>query len=106
MIVSSTKISVKPENRKEFLQTLNSLMAKTRHGKGCLSYNLYQDVENKNDFVIVEEWETEADLDSHLRSDRFGVLLGALHLLSNTPEIRFNTLSNTLGVEALKSLRC
>ena len=65
MIVTSTKISVKPENRKEFLQTLHSLMDRIRDGQGCLGYNLYRDVENENDFVIVEEWETEADLDNH-----------------------------------------
>ena len=106
MIVTSTKISVKPENRKEFLQTLHSLIGRIRDGKGCVSYNLYRDVENENDFVIVEEWETQADLDNHLRSDRFGVLLGALSLSSETPEIRFNTLAQTAGIEALKAFRC
>ena len=105
MIVTSTKISIKPENHKEFLQTLNSLIGRIRGGKGCLGYNLYRDVENDNDFVIVEEWETQADLDNHLRSDRFGVLLGALNLLSDTPEIRFNTLAHTVGIEAIKSFR-
>ncbi len=106
MIVSNTKISVKPENRKEFLQTLNSLIGKVRHGKGCVSYNLYQDVENENAFILIEEWETQSDLDNHLRSDRFGVLLGALNLLSEAPEIRFNTLAHTTGIEALKASRC
>ena len=106
MIVSTTKISVKPENRKEFLQTLNSLIGGIRHGKGCVSYNLYQGVENDNAFMLIEEWETQADLDNHLRSDRFGVLLGALNLLSDTPEFRFDTLAHAAGIEALKAFRC
>ena len=106
MIVSNTKISVKPENRKELLQTLISLIGGIRHMKGCVSYNLYQEVENENVFMLIEEWETQADLDNHLRSDRFGVLLGALNLLSDTPEFRFNTLAHAAGIEALKAFRC
>lgn len=106
MIVSSTKISVIPENRKEFLQTLVSLIGRVRNEKGCVSHNVYQDVEDENAFIIIEEWETQADLDNHLRSDRFGVLLGALSLLSETPEIRFNTLAQTAGIEGLKAIRC
>ena len=106
MIVSSTKISVISENRKEFLQTLHSLIDRVRREKGCVSHNVYQDVEDENAFIIVEEWETQADLDNHLRSDRFGVLLGALSLSSETPDIRFNTLKQTAGIEALKAFRC
>jgi quinol monooxygenase YgiN len=106
MIVSSTKISVIPENRKEFLQTLHSLINRIRNEQGCVSHNVYQDVEDENAFIIIEEWETQADLDNHLRSDRFGVLLGALSLSSATPDIRFNTLTETAGIEALKAFRC
>ena len=106
MIVSSTKISVPPENLKEFLQTLHSLIGRIRHERGCVSYNLYQDVESEEAFILNGEWETKADLDNHLRSDRFGVLMGALNLLSDTPEISLNTLAHTAGIEAFKALRC
>ena len=30
--------------------------------KGCLNYHCYQDVEEKNGFVIVEQWQTQQDL--------------------------------------------
>jgi quinol monooxygenase YgiN len=106
MIVSNTKISVIPENRKEFLQTLHSLIDSVRSEQGCVSHNVYEDVEDENSFIIIEEWETQADLDNHLRSDRFGVLLGALSLSSETPEIRCSTLAETAGIEALKAFRC
>lgn len=102
MMVSSTNISVPPENRKELLQTLQLLLDRIRHEKGCIRCNVYQDVENENAFIFIEEWETEADLDKHLRSDRSGVLLGALKLLSDTSEIKFSTLAQTTEIEALK----
>ena len=105
MFVSSTKIAVPYENRKEFLQTLHPLIDGIRHEKGCVRYDVYQDVENENTFILIEEWETRADLDEHLRSDRFGVLLGALKLLSDTPEIKFNMTVQTKEIKSLRELR-
>jgi quinol monooxygenase YgiN len=102
MIVSSTKISVPSENRKEFLQTLNLLIDRIRHDEGCIRYSVYQDVVNQNVFIFIEEWKTQADLDKHLESEKFCVLLGALKLLSDTPEIKFGKLAQTTEIEALR----
>jgi quinol monooxygenase YgiN len=102
MIVSSTKISVPSENRREFLQTLHPLIDRIRRDKGCIEYDVYQDVQNKDTFIVIEQWETQADLDEHLRSEKFGVFLGALKLLSDTPEIKFIKLAHRKEIEALR----
>jgi quinol monooxygenase YgiN len=78
------------------------LLDKIRHEKGCLRCNVYQDMENENAFIFIEEWKTEAHLDKHLRSDRFGVLIGAVKLLSDTSEIKFTTLAQTTEIEAIR----
>jgi len=101
MIITSTKISVPTENRKEFLQTLHPLIDRVRDGKGCIR-DVYQEVENENSFILIEEWKTQADLDEHLRSDEFGVLLAALKLLSETSEIEFSMLAQTKKIKALR----
>lgn len=102
MIITSTKIGVPSENRKEFLQTLHPLIGEIRHDKGCIRYDCYQDVENENTFVLIEEWKTQADLEEHLRSDKFGVLLAALKLLTDTSEIKFSLFSQTKEIEAIR----
>lgn len=33
--------------------------------EGCLQYELTQDVNNENQFVLIEKWATQADLDAH-----------------------------------------
>jgi quinol monooxygenase YgiN len=38
----------------------------TRKEKGCLRYSLMQDRRNPMVLTLLEEWETEADLDTHL----------------------------------------
>ena len=44
--------------------------------------NVYEDVEAPAVFGLVAEWDSEVGPRGHLRSDAFGVLLGALELLS------------------------
>ena len=38
----------------------------TRKEKGCLRYSLMQDRQNPTVLTLLEEWETEADLNTHL----------------------------------------
>ncbi len=98
-------MNVLPEKRKELLQTVHPLIALIREEKGCISCRLFKDDEDENSFSLVEEWVTQEDLDNHLRSDRFGVLLGAKSLLSEPHEIKINTVSYTSGMEAVRAAR-
>ena len=67
-----------------------------------LSYHLYEDVEDRNTFVLLEEWATQKDLESHLRTDNQRRLLALMDLLSEQqPELRFNPVSHTAGMELI-----
>ena len=105
MIVATIKITVPPEKRKEVLQTFKALLGPIRREHGCISCNCYVDVEAENIIFFKEEWKTSEDLDTHLRSVHFGVLIGAMKLLIKEPEIRFNTIASTAGAEAIKAAR-
>ena len=105
MIVSTLIMNVQPENRREFLQTLCSLIQTTRNEKGCISHHAYQDLENSNHFLSTADWESQADLDNYLRSDRFSVLMGAVRLLCEPPEFQFKEIVTTAGVEAIGAAR-
>ncbi|HKZ17601.1 MAG TPA: putative quinol monooxygenase [Geobacteraceae bacterium] len=105
MIDATIKITVPPEKRKEVLQTLKAILGPIRREQGCISCNCYVDVEAENIVFFKEEWRTSEDLDTHLRSVHFGVLIGATKLLNKEPEIRFNTIASTAGVEAIKAAR-
>jgi len=91
---------VRPEKRKELSQTLLSIVEKMRKEGGCLHSGFYQDVENENNFAVVEEWATQKDSDNHLRSDLFTVLMGAKCLLSRPPEIVIHTVDRSTELEA------
>lgn len=94
-----------PEKQKEVMQTLLGMIEPTGRESGCLSYAVFCDIEDKNLFNLLEEWETREDLDAHIRSQRFGVLLGSKTLLCEPPTIQINTVSRSEGMEAVHAVR-
>lgn len=105
MIIHTIKIKVLPDKRKEFSQTIFAIIDSIRKEKGCVSYNFYQDREDENNLLLFGEWEMQEALDNHLRSTTFGVLWGAMNLLSMSPDITMNVVSYKAGSEALKAAR-
>jgi len=105
MILAIIEMSARPAKRKELLQTLHAIIQQIRNEKGCTNCSACQDIENKNIFNLIEEWTKQQDLDDHLRSDIFTVLLGAKNLLSESLAIKFISVSSTAGMEAVKSVR-
>ena len=105
MIIVHIKAKAFPEKRKELLQTIQAISNLTREEKGCVSHRLFQEVENRNSFSLIEEWETRKDLENRLKSDAFSVLLGAFNLLSERPEMKFSTVTDISGLEATKALK-
>jgi len=79
------------------MQTIRLLNKKIKHEKGLVKVNFFQDVDNSSRFNLIEEWETQDDLDSHTRSHNFRVLIGALKVLSEHSQIRYNLKSEQLG---------
>ncbi len=67
-----------------------------------ISQHPIRERESSEGLLSEEQCNTETDLESHLRSDHFGVLNGAMKLLHIEPDIRFNTISSTAGPEAIK----
>ena len=105
MIVFRTIMNVLPEKQKEVLQTLISLIDKPRDTSGCLSYGIFRDIEDKNVFNLISEWETRQDLDQYICSNTFTVLLGTKSLLSEPWDIQVFSVSQIEGMEAVNLVR-
>ena len=87
MVTFIMNLRARPSKDMELKQTLLALIEPIQKEKGCLSHDVYEDVENKNGFCLVGQWETRADLDNYRQSDAFAVLMGARSLLDAEPQI-------------------
>ena len=86
-------MKVLSEKRKELSQAIASLIGSIRMEKGCRRCNFFQSMEDENELYILEEWDTREKLNSHLKSDRFRVLRGAMNLLQERYEMMFHTVA-------------
>ena len=105
MIVVRIIMNVLPEKQKEVMQTLLSLIETPGKESGYLSYGIFCDIEDKNVFNLISEWETRQNLSHYMRSDRFSVLLGTKSLLCEPLEIKIFKVSDAEGIEAVNSAR-
>jgi quinol monooxygenase YgiN len=105
MIALRTLMNVRPEKQKEVLLTLLALFQQPAKEKGCLSYGIFCDIEDENVFNLISEWETRRYLDQHMRSDRFGILLGTKSLLAEPLKMQILTGSKSEGMEMVNNLR-
>lgn len=105
MIIVILKMVVRPEKREDLIETIRGILEPTRVEKGCLDYHLYQDFEDANSFVVLEQWATQQDLERFVRSNNYRQLLAAMDLLAEPPEVKINAISYTAGLEAIKATR-
>jgi quinol monooxygenase YgiN len=93
------------DKQTEVMQTLLSMIEPTENERGCLSCHVFLDIEDKNVFSLIEEWEGRENLDRYIKSDRFSVLLGTKSLLCEPPQIQIHTVSHSEGVETVYAAR-
>ncbi len=105
MIIIRITMNALLEKRTEVMQTLFSMIEPTENERGCLSCHVFRDIEDRNIFSLTADWETRRDLDDHIKSDRFSVLLGTKSLLCELPQIEIHTVSHSEGMETVNAAR-
>jgi quinol monooxygenase YgiN len=96
-------MKVLSEKRLELSQTIASLSGSTRMEKGCQRCDFCQSIEDENRFFLLEEWDTQENLMTHLKSEHFRVIRGAMNLLQEPYEKTFHTVFHPVGMEEIES---
>ena len=104
-ILARIRVVVPTSKREEVVRTLRSMLGPTEVEPGCLSCRFYQDIQDESVLNYVEEWRSKEDLLRHLRSEQYRKLLAVVDTSQEEPEIRFDTISQTEGIEAIRSAR-
>lgn len=74
MITVMINATVKQDYLEEYKEMASLLTKESRIRPGCISYTFNQRIDNPTEFVLYEQWESQSDLDSHIRE--LIVLLG------------------------------
>jgi quinol monooxygenase YgiN len=94
-------MKVLSEKRLELSQTIALLIVSIRTEKGCKRCDFCQSIEDENRLFLLEEWDSQENLKSYLKSARFRVLRGAMNLLKEPYEMAFHTVLHPAGMEEI-----
>jgi quinol monooxygenase YgiN len=105
MINATIRMTIPPQKSPEALEILRSMAEHCRDEPGCLRCHVYGDKLEKNVLMLEQLWRDAEDLDRHLRSDDYRNLLLILETALQQPEIRFDTISLSTGIETIERAR-
>jgi quinol monooxygenase YgiN len=105
MIHSTVRIVTDTEKREEVFAILRSMAERTRVESGCITCRIYRDAQEEHSIMLEEIWKDEEDLNRHLRSDEYRNVLLVMEMAVEQPEIRFETVLRTNGIEIIEKAR-
>ena len=99
MITVVIHLTARRGKKTELIQAFGSLSRKIAKEAGCMNCHFYQNPENVNELMIIEEWEDEPMARAHLESDNLSLMAGASSVL--TQKVNVMT-GNDLSTRNLK----
>ena len=105
MIVGTLRIFPPPSRRDDVLEVLRSVQGVALAQPGCTAFRIYEERGSEEAVVLVEQWASKPALEAHLRSEAYRRILGAIELSVGAPEIRFDFVSASEGIELIERSR-
>lgn len=99
MIVQVVNASIKPEQRDRWLEVIERNAAQTRAVEGCESYQVAEDLEKPNSFVLVELWTDLDAVKNHFRAHFEDLMADLGETFAAPPEAVIYEVSSTLTLE-------
>jgi len=105
MIVCTIVLTLPEKDRRKVISSLLPLVGSTRVQPGCQVCSMLIDVDDPRVLVLWEEWDTQENLDRHLRSSDYRLVLAAMELSQEAPQMNFNSVNARSGIEVVEAAR-
>ena len=78
MITIVAKSTVKDGMEEKFKEVVKELISESRKEEACISYNLYEDINNRNILTFIEEWKDENAINHHRETEHYSRIIPEL----------------------------
>jgi quinol monooxygenase YgiN len=96
MIVVVRRVRTDAEKRADLMRVAQAVVTASRKDEGCISYRFYEDTEIVNDFVFIEEWESDDALQKHFATPHIAEFMRAVPAaLVAPPDVSFHTIERS-----------
>ncbi len=105
VVIGTIRIPLSLGRRAAVLDVLRSIQGPVSAQPGCVGCHIYEEEDPEQAVILVERWESEADLEEHIRSEAYRRILNSIELSGRPPEVRFDYVSSSKGLELVERLR-
>ena len=102
---STIRMLIPLSRQSEALEILGSVSAQVRFEPNCIFSRLYRGVDDARAIMIEDRWTSYEHVRQHLRSDAYQRILMVVEMAEEPPEIRFDTILESTGVETIENAR-
>jgi quinol monooxygenase YgiN len=96
MVVAIGRVKTDADNRAELVRIGQRVAAASRGEAGCISYRVYEDTEDEEAFVFVEEWRSEEALQQHFGTPHVAEFMAAIRdVIVDPPDVKFHTIASS-----------
>jgi quinol monooxygenase YgiN len=99
MIVVVGRVQTDAGKRAELVRLGQAVATASRLEQGCISYRLYEDTETENEFVFIEEWESDDALRRHFATAHVAVFMQAIPAtIVAPPDVKFHRIASSMDL--------
>src|ERR1700733_12192727 len=103
MFQISLRMMARPNRSMEAVEALRSIRIASRMDRGFLAGRIYQEVDNPDALCFEQDWSSEPELKSHIRSSCFTDLLMLMETALEAPMLEVHVVSETHGLEFVEA---
>ena len=99
------RIKVGPHQAERAVHALRSITIAAQVERGFLASRIYQEAGNPEGICLEEDWSSEAELKSHIRSSCFTDLLMLMETSHEAPVLEVRSVREVRGLEYVEAVR-
>jgi quinol monooxygenase YgiN len=104
-VVATVQIPTSSECVDDVIATLRSVVGPSLANRTCSECRVLRDASDELFVLYYERWESFSAFERHVRSDLYRRVLVAIDMASEPPDVRFECLNTTWGLDLVGRLR-
>ena len=104
MIFHLLRLKVDHHNRANAIKTLQVSVGPTKARKGCVTCCLHSHVDNDDELLLIQKWESKEALENFVKSKEFIMILEGMELSIEQPKLEIYDVKNTSGIDFIEQL--
>jgi quinol monooxygenase YgiN len=99
VIVVVGRVQTDAGKRADLVRIGEAVAAASRLERGCISYRIYEDTERENEFVFIEEWESDDALRQHFTTSHVAAFMRAIPAtIVAPPDVKFHSIASSMDL--------